>query len=299
MDLTQLRYFLSASESQNFSQAAARSFTSRQNLTHAIRNLERELGVNLFMLSGNVPKLTVEGERAVEYARQILDGADAMSRAFSPVSAVDDAPSLKLAYEVNLRYSQDAFYDVLASFTAFDLLLDERTAAVCYDMVVDGRVDAALIFCLGREFPLCESALLGQMAPRILVSSRSPLAQERVVRFTDLDGYDLLLIPEFKFVYRRFLEEFKGRGLSARHILSVMDYALMVDRLDKGDVAALVSDFFPQDLPRGVASKPFEDFGCMWGMYLLYRRDSEKKELIQRLLVELEEAARSCLVNAD
>lgn len=296
MDLTQLRYFLSASETQNFSQAAVRCFTSRQNLTHAIRNLERELGVNLFALNGNVPKLTTEGERAAAYARQVVGSADAMARAFAHANPTEEAPTLKLAYEMNLCYSRDALYEVLTGFSAFDLLLEERTAAVCYDMVVGGRADAALVFCLNRDFPQCESAFLGQSAPRILVSSSSPLACEgRVVKFTDLDGYDLLLIPEFRFVYRRFLEEFKGRGLSARQILSVMDYTLMIERMGRGNVAALVSELFPQSLPEGVVSMPFEDFGCSWCMYLLFKRDSEKKELIGRLLAELEVAAHSIL----
>lgn len=297
MDLTQLRYFLAASETQNFSQAAARCFTSRQNLTHAIRTLERELGVNLFSVNANVPKLTTEGKRAAAYAAQILESSDAMSRAFAHPAPAENAPTLKLAYEVNLRYSQGALYETLVDFNGFDLLLDERTAAVCYDMVVDKRADAALLFCLNRDFPDCESVLLGQVEPRILISSDSPLARKRVVGFTDLDGFDLLLIPEFKFVYRRFLEEFKGRGLSARQILSVMDYALMVDRLGKGNVAALVSEFFPRNLPDNIASKHFEDFGCKWGMYFLFRRDTEKKALVENLLARLEGTVRNELAD--
>lgn len=295
MELTQLRYFLSACETQNFSQAAVRCFTSRQNLTRAIRNLESELGVTLFTLTGNAVKLTTEGERAAAHAREVVAEADAMSAAFKRANALTEEAFLKVACEINMRYSQDRIYETLMGFGDFELLLEERTAAVCYDMVVEGRADAALVFCLSRDFPQCESAFLGSSKPRVLVSSGSPLAQADTVKFTDLDNYDLLLMPEFRFVYRRFLEEFKGRGLSARQILSVMDYTLMIDRLNSGTVAALVSEYFPQDLPSGVASKPFEDFGCEWSMSLLFKRDSEKRELIRQLLNALESATRAAL----
>lgn len=53
MELTQLRYFKAAAEENNFTRAAQRLNVSQPALSKAVQNLEREIGLELFVRDGN------------------------------------------------------------------------------------------------------------------------------------------------------------------------------------------------------------------------------------------------------
>ena len=286
MELRQLRYFLMASRTCNFTQAAARCFTSRQNLTRAIHDLESELGSELFSLSGGAPVLTRDGERAARLAQSIVDQADALQCLFAAPDAASNtaAPPLSVACEVNMRYSADCVFDLIRSFPRCSVSIDEHTAATCYEMVVQGSVDMAFVYCLTRSFPECESVLLGSSPLRVLVREGSPLAEKSHIAMSDLGGHDLLLVPDASFVYERFMRVYDDCGLDRRRFRSVVDFSLMTERLRSEDAVAMVSQTFPEKIPQGIVSIPFEDIGCAWSMYALFRRDSDRKADIQELI---------------
>jgi len=72
MDLYQIRYFLSISETGNFTKAAERLFVSQPSLSAGIKKLEQELGVILFERGGRKVLLTKEGQFFLEKAQNIL-----------------------------------------------------------------------------------------------------------------------------------------------------------------------------------------------------------------------------------
>lgn len=71
MRIDYLRYLILVSETGSISQAAERLYITQQGLSRIISNLERELGVPLFIRNNNRIRLTGAGERAVEWARKI------------------------------------------------------------------------------------------------------------------------------------------------------------------------------------------------------------------------------------
>jgi DNA-binding transcriptional LysR family regulator len=82
----QLRTFVVVAEAGSFRAAAARVSRAQSAVSHAIANLETELGVALFDRTGHRPSLTVEGRALLEEARAILLRVDclrARSRGFS------------------------------------------------------------------------------------------------------------------------------------------------------------------------------------------------------------------------
>ena len=73
MDSTNLKYFVSAAQSMNFSEVARTYFVSQPTISHQISLLERELGVQLFMRVGTRLQLTREGRFFFPIARKIVD----------------------------------------------------------------------------------------------------------------------------------------------------------------------------------------------------------------------------------
>ena len=83
IELRQLRYFVAVAEELHFGRAAERLHMSQSPLSRAIRDLERELGLVLFVRTTRRVELTAAGSVLLERSRQALseiDGAIADAR---------------------------------------------------------------------------------------------------------------------------------------------------------------------------------------------------------------------------
>lgn len=78
LTLDQMRMFVAVAETGSFRSAAARLTRVQSAVSHAIGNLEAELGLSLFDRSGHRPALTQEGQSLLADARAILLKVDTM-----------------------------------------------------------------------------------------------------------------------------------------------------------------------------------------------------------------------------
>jgi DNA-binding transcriptional LysR family regulator len=77
MDLRQLEYLVAVADHGGFTRAAATQHVSQPSLSHGIRTLEAELGVELFFRLGRTVQATPAGQLVIDAARRVLrDMAD-------------------------------------------------------------------------------------------------------------------------------------------------------------------------------------------------------------------------------
>lgn len=85
MNLLHLRYFAELARTQHFTHAAERLCITQPSLSHAIRQLEAELGVPLFERAGRTTTLTCFGEQFLACTQKTLttldEGVDELRRA--------------------------------------------------------------------------------------------------------------------------------------------------------------------------------------------------------------------------
>ena len=89
MDFRRLSMFLAVVEHATFTKAAAELFVSQPGLSQAIRELESELGVELFHRIGRRVVLTAAGFALVEPARQTMRDIDNARAAVAAVAGLD------------------------------------------------------------------------------------------------------------------------------------------------------------------------------------------------------------------
>lgn len=113
MELRQLEYFVAVAEEQNFTRAAERVHISQSGVSAQIRQLERELGADLFDRGSRTVTLTVAGKAALEHARATLAAAAAVKRAADEVTGLISG-SLTVGMVIGCTVTP--LFDALATF---------------------------------------------------------------------------------------------------------------------------------------------------------------------------------------
>ena len=73
MTLAQLRYVITVAQLGTLSSAAKRLYISQPSLTSAIKELEKELGITIFIRTNKGVILSRQGEEFLGYARQVIE----------------------------------------------------------------------------------------------------------------------------------------------------------------------------------------------------------------------------------
>ena len=76
MELRHIRYFIAVAENMSISRAAQELLIAKPPLSRQIRDLEDELGADLFERTPQGLRITPEGNAFLQYARQIMDLAE-------------------------------------------------------------------------------------------------------------------------------------------------------------------------------------------------------------------------------
>ena len=82
MTLQNLKYVVAVAEHGSFSAAAKALYISQSTLSSAIKELEAELGTQLFLRSNRGIQPTPDGEDFLRYAREIVEQSRALERRY-------------------------------------------------------------------------------------------------------------------------------------------------------------------------------------------------------------------------
>jgi DNA-binding transcriptional LysR family regulator len=202
IELRQLRYFVAVAEELHFGRAAERLHMSQSPLSRAIRELERDLGVVLFVRTTRRVELTVAGSELLERSRRALaeiDGAIAEVRRFAEpaddvlavgygpfsgaaVASIVDAvalahPGLKLRLEEEV--TPDLLRRVGAQNLAAATVMESPAAARRHHVRVDALKDEPLLAALPAAHPLArERAVpIAAFAAECVLLLREPSGQ--------------------------------------------------------------------------------------------------------------------------
>jgi DNA-binding transcriptional LysR family regulator len=134
LETRQLRYFVAVAEERHFGRAAQRLGMAQPPLSRAIRDLERQLGVQLFVRTTRQVALTPAGETLLTDAKVALDAvAAAQHRARHAGLSV---PTLRLALKAD--YDAGLLPGILA---AYEIVSVDVTPGGSVDVLPGGSVD--------------------------------------------------------------------------------------------------------------------------------------------------------------
>ncbi len=256
MNLQQLRYVReTVRQGLNLTEAANVLHTSQPGVSKQIRELEQELGVDIFERRGKrFVALTEPGQRIVEIVERVLQELDNLKRVGGEFGA-EDAGSLTVATtHTQARYSLP---QVIAQFRTrypkvhLSLLQGNPTAIA--QMVIRGEADLAIATEALDHFPELLALPGYQWSHCVVVPPEHPLAEVERLSLEDLARFPIITYsPEF--AGRAHINEaFAAKGLAVDVVLAAIDSDVIKTYVELGlGVGVIAAMAFDAERDRGL-----------------------------------------------
>ena len=275
MDFRYLNTFIQVAESNSFTRAGEKLGYSQPTISFQIKQLERELGVQLFERIGHTVSLTREGREALNYAQRICQLSQEMIRGAaneheaSGVLKVAMADSLctPLIVESFSKFHEEypkisLHVTTAGTDTMFDLLNHNEVDLVC---TLDNHIYNTMYLISSEE----------KLGIHFVCAPSCPLARMETVTIQDLLEYPFLL-TEKGMSYRRLLDEHLASQSTEIHPILEMGNADLLCRLVEENMGI---SFLPDYVTRKAVQEKkvvrlhIEGFDVELWKQVLYHRD--------------------------
>ncbi len=207
MELRHLQAFVKLTETLNFSSAANALCITQSTLSATIRQLEDDLGVELFIRNSHGVTITEAGEELLPFAQEALYQAE------NCVNRMYDLSNMKcgrLKIGVTHSFSLMMVEAILAfnrQYPGIELEIHYKTMGELLEKLIKHELDLVLSYKPSMTSPLIESHVIFNDRLSLIVAAENPLASLRAVTIGDLAKYRLAL---------------PAKGLQARNLLDEM-----------------------------------------------------------------------------
>lgn len=246
MDVRHLSVFVAVAQEMSFTRAADRLLLAQSAVSTTVRELERELGVDLFDRSHRQIRLTGAGEELLARSRDVLermrDLASAVGAAGTELrgtvtmglmTGVDlvDVPRLLGAYHA--RHPS-----VIVQLRATGL---GSTGLVA--QLERGEIDLALLTAVDGLPATLQGEVVASSPYVLVVPGDHPLAEAESVTLDDLEGESFVDLPP-GYGSRRIVDDaFAHAGVSRRVLIEVAEISTAAQYVPQGLGLALVPRF--------------------------------------------------------
>ena len=238
MTLTQLHYAITVASASSMNEAARSLFISQPSLSSSIRELEEEIGVELFIRSNRGVQVTPEGEEFLGYARQVVE----QYRLIESKYVLREKEKKKFSVSTqHYTFAVNAFVEMVKQFGMDDYefaIHETRTYQVIED-VKNFKSEIGILYIndfnekvlskLFHEFSLEFHPIL-TCGIYVYMWKGNPLASRQEVSLEDLKDYPCLSFEQGAYNSFYFAEE----------VLSTYEYKKLIKADDRATLLNLM-----------------------------------------------------------
>lgn len=227
MELRHLRYFAKAAETLNFSDAAKALNIAQSSLSQQIRQLEDELGIQLFIRNSHSIRLTEAGQVMLPFAlRTIHEAQTCADRIHDLQKLLTGTLNIGVTHSFSPILTESVI-SFMKMYPGIKLNIVYKQMNELMELLVKRDIDFVLAFKPIGPIPEIESHILFQNTLSAVVARDHPLASLPKVTVPELQRYDLAL---------------PARGLQARNAFDsiVSDTDSFKIRIELNDVNTLL-----------------------------------------------------------
>lgn len=257
MELRQLKYFLKAKELLNFTDAANSLFISQSTLSQQIKQLENDLGTQLFHRVGKRVFLTEAGELFSQFALQ------SVNKATEGLFVVKDLNNLKSGtISIGLTYAlRKVLTQTITIFAKeypqINLKIIFGTTDELIEKLNNFELDQILTF---KEATTDQNLVYEKLfnLPMVLVASKnSPICKRKSISFKEICNLPLIL-PVQGYKTTQFVsDQFKKRNLNPNVLVEINDIATLIELVKTGNWYSILTQISASD--EGTLTIPIKD----------------------------------------
>ena len=242
MELRHVRYFDAVAETLNFTRAAERLHVTQSTLSHQIKQMEDELGVELFDRSTKKVRMTEAGEILRSYMTPALEQIDRGVQALrSNPETLTGSIRLGTTSSFNTRMVPLCVSIFLHHYPGIQVTVEELSAGMIAKRLASGHLDLAVSYRPGDGTDLWFEPLYNEEL-RLVVAASHPLAKRRRVRMVELHHVRMVLLPS-QFLTRQLLDDcFEAAGAEPLVVAQVNSIAPMIELIRQTDLAGIIAE---------------------------------------------------------
>lgn len=278
MEIRHLKYFATVAKTLNFSEAAKRLFVTQGTLSQQIRQLEAEIGAQLFDRNRHSVILTEAGEELLPLALKTIEDSEACS---NRIRDLKGALTGTLRIGITHSFSElltETVKNFIREHPGVKLKIQSETASDLIEMLQNKEIDLALAFKPSTAYEELESEPLFRNSLSAVMRRDHPLASHRVLKMEELENHRIVL-PGKGLQARRAFDRYLGLDSRKLNVtVEVNDPELIMDIVQNTSLIAIVSSLAAYYRPSLVAI-PLEGgnysmVGCVHRLKDGYRKRS-------------------------
>lgn len=294
MELRQLKYFTVLAEELSFSKAAKKLFITQGTLSQQIKQLEGEIGADLFHRTSHSVILTEAGNELLQYAHNALDAADVCKQV-----AADLKKGLRGTLNIGVTHSfkyllRSTVKEFVRLYPDVELNIHYNTATELLEMCRERKVDFFVAYKPAAEYAEIESVPLFESSLAVIMRRSHPLSDKKSLTMDELRRYRLAL-PASGLQSRKAFERFVDLDTSGLNVcLETNDPNILIEMVSATNLLAIMSTLaisYRDDLVavplQGVDRRML---GCVHQLADTYRKRSA--EIFTKMLVDSAEVLR-------
>ena len=238
MTLTQLRYVIEVANSSSMNEAARNLFISQPSLSSSVKDLEEEVGLELFKRTNRGISMTPEGEEFIGYARQVVEQYQLIEARFISKEQIRKKFSVSMQHysfavnafvEMVKQFGMDEYEFAIHETKTYEVIEDVRNfrseIGILYINDFNRKVLTKLFHESGLEFhEILECGIY------VYMWKGHPLADSELLTLEELADYPCLSFEQGNYNSFYFAEE----------VLSTYDYKQFIKANDRATMHNLM-----------------------------------------------------------
>ena len=194
MELSDLRYFVSIAETGSFTKSALQNNIAQSALSRRVRDIEADMGVQLFYRNGRGVVLTEMGETFLTRARGILADIESLRQEMERTAGVlDGTVTFAVPPSVGLILLAPLLLQIRTDHPRIKMRVLEGFSGHVADWLANGKVDLAVIYKIRSSALLDSEHLLFEDMYLISSSAAPRLGSGDTIALTQLEDVELAL----------------------------------------------------------------------------------------------------------
>jgi LysR family hca operon transcriptional activator len=291
MELRHLRYFIAVAETGSLTVAAERRlFTSQPSLSRQIRDLEEEVGAELFSRSARGVELTAAGKAFLDHARLALSQVDAATEAARRASQ-PSKPVFALGFLTGqeMTWLPRAMQVLREELPKIDVTVSSHYSPDLADAVARGKLDLAFLRA-EPGFDL-DYRVVSREKLIVLMPSDHRLTARSTIRPEDFAGEPFIMATNKATVLNQvILRYLRDNAIEVTPEHGVDNLAMAMSLVASTRGLALLPEYANNLLPWSVVSRPLEGEAPTVDLVIGYSR-SNTSAVLQMFLSRADELA--------